>query len=99
MKKIISQSLPILFLVTALAFMMTFHHDDTLSDKEAAEFETLSKINHTIDLRTENDEEFKSISEGETVSIVDADDDVILEISQEEWENREDYYSQKYNLN
>ncbi len=99
MKNIISKSLPILFLVTALAFMMIFHHDDDLTDTEKADFENFLSQDNTTDPRTENDEEFKSISKGETIEVVDADDDVVLEIPQEQWENNKEYYSDKFNLN
>lgn len=99
MKKKILKYLPILFLVAALTFMIVFSHEDELSDAEIDEFERLSNIDHTIDPRTEREEEFTSVFEGGTVSIYDADDNPVSEIPLDEWENNQEYYNKKFNLN
>lgn len=99
MKKIFLKYLPILFLVAALTFMIVFSHDDELSDAEIDEFEKLSNIDHTIDPRTETEEEFTSIFEGDIISIYDADNNPVSEIPLDEWENNQEYYNKKFNLN
>src|SRR5699024_11013398 len=99
MKKRILKYLPILFYVAALTFMIVFIYEDEHSDAEIDENEMLSNIDHTIDTRSEREEEFKSVFEGVTVSIYDADDNPVSEIPLDEWENNQDYYKKKFNLN
>src|SRR5690625_2595235 len=99
MKNLFSKSLQILFLVISLSFRSFFHHEDELSDLEVDEFETLSKQDHTVDLRSETEVEDTTTSDGEVVSIYDEEDNQVSEIPQEDWENNKDYYSDNFNLN
>src|SRR5699024_12587970 len=98
MKNLFSKSLPILFLVISLSFMTFFHHEDELSDREVDEFETLNNQDHTVDPRSENEVEYSTTSDSESVSIYDDDDYNDNEIVQEIWEYIKDYMTYTYIL-
>lgn len=114
-KSIVIKSLPILFLLMAFTFMTVFKHEETLSDRDKVDFKTISQTDHTIDRRAqlendrnmnedeltaENENEYKVNSDDETVTVLDKQDNqVVEEIPKEEWENNKDFYNKEYNLN